>query len=147
VSLPRRAVLTVLIPVLALLAAWPMVVQAQEPLDVRIREAALDDDGATRVVVAVGGTAEGETLPATAFTATEQGEPVTDVSVAKILEEATSEPVFVAVVMDISGSVDGQPLADAKEAATRFVSDATADGIQVGLYAFDSEAARLVAFT
>jgi tight adherence protein B len=148
VNLARRSILTALLSVLAVLAAWPASAGAQDGgLDLRIREAALDDDGATRLVVAVGGTAEGETLPSSAFTVTEQGETIGDTAVTKVLEETTAAPVFVAVVMDMSGSVDGQPLADAKEAASTFVNDATAEGIQVGLYAFDEEATRLVTFT
>lgn len=105
-------------------------------LEVRIREADLERDGATRVVVSVGGEQAGEAvLPATGFQVAEEGRPVEGLAVEPVLESET-RPVTVVLVMDVSGSTEGEPLAAAKAAARSFAEDLLARGVHVGVVAF-----------
>ncbi|MGH2785785.1 MAG: type II secretion system F family protein [Actinomycetota bacterium] len=115
------------------------------PLQVSIREALLAADGSTRLVVAVTGSAVTGTLAAANFGVTEAGEVVKELTVAP-LSQTNVQPVTVALVMDISGSTAGQPLADAKAAARTFVSRLPAD-VRVMLIAFGPTAGVRVPFT
>jgi tight adherence protein B len=137
--------------VLALLVALPTLlpaaaVGAQEALDVRIREAALDDDGTTRLIVGVGGDAAEGVLDGSAFTVSEQGEGIGGLEVEPLIESRV-QPIQVALLIDVSGSMGGQPMEDTKEAATSFVEQVTAEGMQVALIAFSSTVETLVSFT
>lgn len=127
-----------------LLIASPASAQTAAP-SVTIREAALDPDGLVRLTVAVGGVASPRRLSNENFTLTEQGEGIVDFSVEPLFAEQ-SRPVAVALVMDVSGSTLGAPIAAAKTAATGFVRGLPA-GVRVGVYSFADAARRLTPFT
>jgi tight adherence protein B len=115
------------------------------PLAVSIREALLSADGNTRLVVAVNGSAVTGTLSAANFAVTEAGQKVDEITV-EPLSQTNVQPVTVALVMDISGSTAGQPLADAKAAARTFVGQLPSN-VRVALIAFGPTAAVRVPFT
>jgi tight adherence protein B len=132
---------------LALLAALALVAPAgaQEQLSVVIREVLLNPDGTTRIVVSVTGAAVTSELLGENFAVTEAGEAVRDFTVQPI-SQTNVRPVAVSLVMDVSGSTRGQPLADAKEAARTFVGGLP-DNVLVELVAFSNRAAVRLPFT
>jgi tight adherence protein B len=118
---------------------------AASQLQVRIREAALDPDGRVRLIASVAGTREGQVLDKRNFKVTEEGDGVESFSVESLLESKV-QPVAVALVMDVSGSTKGRPLADAKSAATALLGSLPS-GIQTSLIAFGTSASTIVDFT
>lgn len=111
---------------------------AQVPLEVRIREAALDPAGSVRLVVSVTGDAAAGVLDAASFAVTEQGAPVAGLKVEPI-SESRVQPVAVALVIDVSGSTRGTPLDDAKAAAKGFV-ERLPQTVRVAVVAFGPSA-------
>jgi len=79
------------------------------------------------ITVSVPAELAGIDLPADAFTLVENG-----YAVAAGVWTSEQEPLDVVLVMDTSGSMDGQPLADAREAAAEFV-DRLPTGARVGI--------------
>lgn len=138
-----RSTFAVLAGVLAVLVGTAAL--AQGALEVRIREAVLGQDGSTRLVVSVAGSAVGGVLAAENFTVSEQGEQVPSLKVEPLLQSKVL-PVLVALVMDISGSTAGKPLADAKSAARTFIGRLPAE-VRVALVAFGPAASVRVGFT
>lgn len=132
-----RRVLLVILAGVVLLAGAPA--QAQEDLSVRIRQADLDEDGTTRLVVAPSGGAVDSTLDAGSFVVTENGHRM-EVTGFEALLESRSQPVAVELVIDISGSTQGEANTNAEQAAIAFVDALIADGVQVGLVAFGETA-------
>ena len=118
---------------------------AATQLQVRIREAALDPDGRVRLIASVAGTPEGQVLDKGNFKVTEENEVVESFSMESLLESKI-QPVAVALVMDVSGSTRGRPLADAKSAATALLGSLPS-GIQTSLIAFGTSATTVVDFT
>lgn len=130
-----RALVGVLLALL-LVGVAPAMVYAQDPLSVRIREATLQESGEVELVVSVTGPAvSDDVLGADAFTVTEQGEGVSGLAVDPLIE-TQAEPVSVALLLDVSGSTQGEPLDNAKQAAGTFVEGLAGEGVQVGLIAF-----------
>jgi tight adherence protein B len=129
-----------------LLAVVPLgAAGAQEGLDVRIREAALDDDGRTELIVSTGGLEDGEVLPASAFSVAEQGQEVGELEVTPLLE-SQELPVSVVLLMDVSGSLQNQPIADAREGALAFARE-IGDSAAVSLMTFATDVETVVGFT
>ena len=97
--------------------------QAQEPVHVSIND--VDSEGFPKVVAyATVLSATGHSvveLPPGAFSLAEDGRPVTDFAV-DLLENA-GEPILLALALDTSGSMKGQPLKDTKAAAIRLIRD------------------------
>lgn len=87
-------------------------------------------------------TGEGAGKPA--FTVTENGRDVGDVSVTTVRADAV--PAYSVLVIDTSGSMQGKPLEDAKQAAARFV-DALGGQAQVAIVAFADEPKIVSGFT
>ena len=114
-------------------------------LQVAIRSIEPSPDGTTRVVVSVTGSAVTTSLGDSNFTVTEAGQPVTGFTV-ESLAQSTSESVTVALVMDVSGSTAGTPIADAKSAARTFVSRLPAN-VRVALIAFNDHVSTRLGFT
>lgn len=75
---------------------------------------------------------------------TENGKQATDVSVTSFEEQRG--PIDVVLLMDVSGSMKGQPLVDAQVAARRFVESMESSD-RIALVGFASEAAVLQGFT
>lgn len=125
---------------LLLLLAGATLAVAQEPLDVRLREAQLDDDGSTQLTVSVtGGQAAGQVLGPESFAVVDGGEAIDDVTVEPLLESGV-QPLSVVLVVDVSGSTAGEPLGQARLAASEFVDQIVDDGGEVGLVAFGEAA-------
>lgn len=122
---------------LCALAALAAPAAAAVPLEVRIREAALDTDGRVELVVSVTGDAVDRALTAADFAVTEEGRPVEGVRVEPLL--ASLRPVAVALAVDVSGSTAGRPLADAKAAAKTFVRQLP-EGVRIAVIAFGPRA-------
>lgn len=125
------------------LAALAPVAGAQGTLQTRIREAALDPDGFVRLIVSV--TGPEKELSAGDFVVTEEGEAVRIESVRRLLESRTI-PVAVALVVDVSNSTRGKPLADAKAAAKSFVAGLP-ETVRVAVVGFGSNAVLRQGFT
>jgi tight adherence protein B len=77
-------------------------------------------------------------------TLTENGKRVADISVSSLARER--QPIDVVLLMDASGSMAGQPLADAKDAARRFVESMERDD-RIAVMAFSTEPVLLQGFT
>lgn len=145
-TITRRLAVAALAGLLAAVAL-ATVALAQEGLEVRIRGVDAEDDGTTSVVVSVvGDAAEGQILAADQFDVTEQGSPVEVVDAEPLLEGEGAD-VRVALVIDTSGSMSGQPMEDTKAAATSFLGEVMEPGVQVALIAFSSSIELLVDFT
>ncbi|MBW3620981.1 MAG: type II secretion system F family protein [Actinobacteria bacterium] len=143
---PYRIPLLLLLVVTAL--AWAGPVSAQtDPLSVRVREAQLAPDGGTRVVVSVTGPAtDGQVLGAGDLAVLEGGVAVDGVEVTPLLEDQAAA-LAVMLVIDVSGSTVGEPIAAAKAAATAFATEFTAAGGLVGLVSFGETAQLLTPLT
>lgn len=145
-TITRRLTVAALAGLLAAVALGTVAL-AQEDLEVRIRGVGAEDDGTTSVVVSVvGEAAEGQILAADQFDVTEQGSPVEVVDAEPLLEGEGAD-VRVALVIDTSGSMSGQPMEDTKAAATSFIGEVMEPGVQVALIAFSSSIDLLVDFT
>lgn len=143
----RRVTMTALLVLLMGLGLLFPAVAQESAADVSIRETALDDDGTTTVTVSVAGSAiEGEVSPG-AFSVAEDGEPVEGLEVTPLRETVEAEPVVVMIAFDVSGSTEGEPLANAQAAAGEFVDAVVPAGVQVGLVAFSDTAQLEVAPT
>lgn len=116
-----------------------------ESLTVRIRETALDPSGKVRLVVSVSGEGVADVLGAESFAVREAGEPVEDFALQPLLT-SEARPVAVVLVMDVSGSTAGRPLADAKAAAKAFVDNLPAQ-VTIALIAFGPAAEVRSGFT
>jgi tight adherence protein B len=112
---------------------------------VRIRQAGFDSEGRTQLVVSVTGDAANQVLGSSNFFLTEEGKPIANFEV-KPLIQSKATPVSVALVMDVSGSTAGKPLADAKTAAKSFVNQLAKD-VKVGLVSFSVTASLRRDFT
>lgn len=133
----RVAGLFVVAAVVALPAA------AQGALAVDIRSASFLDDGTTEVVVSVAGPGIDGPVPASAFSVSEAGQVVDGVQVTPIEDVPETDPRTVMVVVDTSGSTEGEPLQNAVAAAESFAREVAASGVAVGLVRFADEATLL----
>lgn len=132
-----RFLLALTATLLVLGAAWPALAQAET--QVRIREVDVETDGGTQLVVSVTGANTPDVLDASAFSVTENGDKVELVEVKPLFDSEITVDIVVALVLDLSGSTVGEPLAAAKQAAKAFVNAVTADGIEVMLVTFGDE--------
>jgi tight adherence protein B len=119
--------------------ALPLAAVAQQPgaFDLTIRETRLATDGVTEVVVNVTGDGVPDVLNADAFAVSEQGQPVEDLQVEPFLESAGAD-VVVALAIDVSGSMDGEPMEVTRAAAADLVRTLTGAGVRVQLLSFGS---------
>ncbi|MFN2641939.1 MAG: type II secretion system F family protein [Actinomycetota bacterium] len=129
----RRAVACVAVLLAVVVGAQTAFAQSPAVV-VKIRQAALDGDGATRVVVSVTGDVPATPLGAANFAIKEDGKDVSSLDVKPLFETKTTA-VAVALAMDISGSTIGKPLADAKVAAKSFIGRLPA-AVRVAVIAF-----------
>lgn len=120
---------------------------AQDQGGFEIRSSDLGDDGTTTIVVSL---AEELDAPLTAegVQVTEAGTAIEELQVEPIGETAVeAPPVSLALVIDISGSTEGEPLAAAKEAAKGFLDQLEEINASVALIAFSDEANVVAPFT
>jgi tight adherence protein B len=132
------------VALVAILAAGSAFAQ-QAPLVVTLRGGDLKADGTTNLFVSVAGTAVTGALGQSNFTVTEAGQKV-DTFTVESLSTSSAQQVTVALVMDISGSTAGRPIADAKVAARNFVSQLPSN-VRVALVAFNTAPSLRVGFT
>ncbi|WP_083441706.1 type II secretion system F family protein [Nitriliruptor alkaliphilus] len=112
----------------------------QEALSVVVRDTVVNTDGTTEIVVNVTGSAKPDVLDADAFEVTEQGEAVAYLTVEPLLEESgRSQVILVGLVIDVSGSMLGEPMAETIRGAVDLVEELTAQGIEIQLVSFASE--------
>lgn len=129
--------------VCALWGAWPGSAHAATTAGIRVREANLGADGTARVVVSVSGATRA--LTTVDFTVTENGAAVQRLAAAP-LSEAAADAVSVVLVIDVSGSTAGAPLANAKSAAKAFIAKLPAR-TRIALVSFGASASTRVPFT
>lgn len=135
----RRRLALLAIMLVGLVIGGPMASAAD--LDVRIREVVLSEEGDVRLLVSVAGDLVSETvLSADAFQVTEQGVAVETLGAAPLVESVETPPLTVALLVDVSGSTSGAPLAATKDATRAFTAAATADGVRIVVVAFAAEA-------
>jgi tight adherence protein B len=142
----RRRFLTGL-AALALVALAASSAFAQSaPLEVRTREVTFDSNGNTHITVTVTGSTLGNaTLNASNFSVTEQGKPVTNLSVQPLFQNQQTA-VSVVLIFDVSGSTLGAAHAAAQAAAKQFVNSLPAH-VQIELIAFSDTARVAQGFT
>jgi tight adherence protein B len=133
----RASLLLVLLAALLVPASLAAAQQAA-PLDLAIRDTRLAEDGTTEIVVNVTGTSVPDVLDAGAFAVTEQGEPVDGLSVEPFLRSEGGD-VVVTVVVDLSGSMRGEPLETTRLAVAGLSRTLTDAGARVQLITFASE--------
>ena len=139
-----RRTAVVLVALIASLTA--VAARAQEaPLQVAIRSAELSPDGTTKLVVSASGSAVHGTLNQGNFTVTEAGQAVPSFTV-ESLSSSSVEDVTVVLVMDVSGSMAGQPIIDARNAARTFVSGLPSN-VRIALVSFSDKPSTRVGFT
>jgi tight adherence protein B len=132
-----QAAALVVVTLLAMLAG-SLAVSAQES-GFTIRTSQFDEDGTTTLTIAV---QEPLDTPLTAgdIQVTEDGVPVTDLTVQSVGSEGVSGPdVAVALLIDTSGSTAGEPLAAAKEAAKAFLDELEEIGAAAAVIEFKNE--------
>lgn len=128
----------------AMLLVLPGVASAQDALTVSIREAVLDDDGTTTITVSVTGPGVDGDLPAAAISVLEDGTAIEGIEVTPLLDTEDPQPVVVTLLVDTSGSTEGEPIAGAIDAATAFVDAVVPQGVSVGLVTFGDTAQLVV---
>lgn len=122
-------------------AAW-----GQTQLDLRIREIVLDEDGATRLVLSIDGGSLDRQLTPEDLTITENGDEVGELEVTPLLD-VEPQAVAVALLVDTSGSTQGEPLENAKAGAATFARDLTSRDVPVTLISFNDVPAILTPLT
>jgi len=115
-------------------------------LAVRTRQVSFDNSGNTHITVSVTGSAVGATpLDASDFTVTENGKPVSSLTV-KPLFQGQTLAVSVVLIMDISGSTGGAAHAAAQAAAKQFLASLPPT-VQVELISFSTNVTVNETFT
>jgi tight adherence protein B len=141
----RRFSITILAALAALIGGTAFA--QTSALEVNIREAQLSADGTTKLVVSVVGSAvPGAGLGQDNFSISESGQNVDAFNVESLSGAASGEVVSVSIVMDVSGSTAGAPIADAKNAARSFVNRLPAS-VRIELIAFSVNPSVRVPFT
>lgn len=115
---------------------------AQGQANVRLRDARLEPDGSTRLVVSVDGL-EGTVLSGDAFQVYEDGQRITGLEVEPVVAAGAEQDVVALLVLDTSFSMQGEPLERIKLAASQTVDTLTGQGIAVGLMEFSAEVSVL----
>ncbi|HEX9889783.1 MAG TPA: type II secretion system F family protein [Nitriliruptorales bacterium] len=138
----RRVALALAASLVALMVGAGQATAQDSELQIKIREAALDEDGGVRLIVQPVG--EGaQAVTAADVVVEESGTVIGDITVSPLQEERTRS-VVVALVIDVSGSMQGEPLTVTKAAASGFVERVAGAGVRVILVTF-ADQARVVA--
>lgn len=128
----------VLLSLLVALAGWPLAAGAAEG-ELRIAEPDLANHPQVHLPVTLPATPDGE-LTDDAFELREDGEP-RDV----VVEHRGSEDLQLLLLLDVTGSMGGPPLAGAKQAASRLVDDLPA-ATDIAVMQFATKATLLAGF-
>ena len=136
----RRVGLSLVVAIAVLLVAAPAIA-AQTILVQNLDTTAYPKVSFTMAVPSDAATADGRPPQVTLV---ENGAPIKDVVVSSLVEERG--PIDVVLVIDTSGSMKGQPLADAQSAARRFVESMEPKD-HIALVAFSSQPRLVRGFT
>lgn len=140
--LRRRALALFLGAALSTLAVLPAT--AQQRANIVIRSVDVDDDGTTRVTVALPPDLQIDQFT-TSLSVLENRTSVQIDDVAPVTVEATELNAAVALLIDVSGStLDGDALTQAKQAARDFVTEVAGLGVPVTLVSFGTTPVLLV---
>lgn len=136
--------LLLLLPSILLVSvlAGAALAQEDEALAVSVSQTSFEPDGASQVVLNVDGIGD-EVLGGDAFTVAENGEQVDDLEAGLALD-ADLVDVTAALVLDVSSSMDGEPLENIKQASSDLAVTLTDQDVSVGLLTF-SEVVDVVA--
>lgn len=127
---------------LTLVPALQAPAQQADPLPLLIEDADATGHPTVELTLSMPSEFVGIELAPEAFTVVENGQAVSDLSVAAL----PSDDLEVVLVLDVSGSMAGSPLAAAQEAALSFV-DAMPPGVRISLVTFANEASVASEFT
>jgi len=118
------------------LLAFPLAAAGQDvDVELVLRESTFDEDGTVRIVVSLSGANLGRNLTADDVSITEAGTAIDDITVTP-LDESTADPIGVALLFDVSGSTEGEPLAAAKVAADAFLAQIAEQNARASLISF-----------
>lgn len=115
-------------------------------VNVAIRDATLKADGSVSLVVEASGPAVTSTLTTPDFFVKESGKTVGGFSVQPFFSASSAPDVSVAVLIDDSGSTNGQPHADAAAAASSFMHGLP-QSVKAAVFAFGATAQQKTDFT
>jgi tight adherence protein B len=141
----RRTVAALLVALVAVGLGLPAFAQ-DTALELAVRDTRLEVDGTTEIVVNVLGEDLPDVLDASAFSVTEQGEPVADLAVEPFLQTAGAD-VVVTVAIDVSGSMQGEPMELTIDAASSLVQELAPMGVRIQVISFASSANVLTPHT
>ncbi len=146
--MPVRALSVLTLIAVGLLGLLPFAASAQQDdaLNLAIRDTRLSEDGDTELVVNVTGSQVPAVLAGEAFSLSEDGQPVEDLQVEPLLDTGTAN-LAVALALDVSGSMAGEPMVAMREAAAGLAEELSEQGIRVQVIAFDGEVEVLTDFT
>lgn len=116
------------------LGVLPATAQTQE-LVTSIRGSSFEPDGTSTIQVNVAGPAKEDVLDADAFSITENGEPVSGITVTPLGEDDTGD-VATILAIDASSSMEGELLESITAASNELVTTLTGQDIAVGLLSF-----------
>jgi len=142
----RRRVLVGAVSALLVALTISSAAAQSAPLEVRTRDVSFGNDGVTHITVSVtGGSLGSSTLDQSNFGVTEQGKPVTGLTVRPLFSNQTIG-VQVVLIIDVSGSTGGAAHAAAQAAAKQFV-DSLPQHVQIELISFGDTATVRQDFT
>ncbi len=135
----RLFAIAALVAVVAMLAPVATA-SAQDAVNLDLLATELEEDGATRLTLAVTGDVGDDPLDAGHFTVTENGQQIDGLDVEALTEEDEREPATVMILFDVSGSAAGEPIEAARDAAIDLVEELVPEGVEMGLAPFATDA-------
>lgn len=141
-----RPVRALLLATLVWLAAVPAFGQPAAELQLNVRDTRLLEEGRTELIVGVTGDARPDVLQDDAFTVTEQGAEVSGLEVEPLLESGEDDIALV-LAIDVSGSMQGEPIEVTLAAASDLVAQLTEAGVAVQVVAFGATVEVLTELT
>lgn len=139
----RRPALPLLLLLVGLLFGSAAAAAAQNGGEIAIRSISLSEDGQTVVAISVPPGLDVTDVEG-ALTVVENGRAIDTFAVERLTVEPDRITSAVALLIDTSGSTDGEAIANAKDAASDFVQRVTSVGIPVTLVEFNDTAQVLV---
>jgi tight adherence protein B len=136
-TLPRHVGLLGLLVLLVTPSGIAMA-QGADDLRLDVRGSAFEEDGSTQLILNVTGPAKPETLDASAFTVTENGQVIAGGELTPLLDDEGEAEVVTLLAIDISGSMRGASMDATRPAAINFAQELTGQGVPVALMTFGS---------
>lgn len=117
------------------------------PVRVDVEDLTAQPDGTTTVTVRVSGIPEGQILQPSDLEIVENGELVADVGVGDVAVVGDTIVPAVVLAIDTSGSLVGEGIVAARDAATQLALDVTESGGLVGVVSFSDDVETLIDLT